>query len=233
MTDFLKNFKRILILADSDVKGNEQMCIKLMEEVGELAEVVNHQNGWLPHKTLKESAFGEAADVIQCTLTLLRKLYTDLTHDQVLAQLSEYMDRKSDKWESVMVKKPVEPKPEPIAILHTGGDGLWSVHSREVSIVDLYINYVDSDREFGELRVVFDTDTWNTKEHGLIYTDKKFMKELETFLDSCSLRGSDASYSEQGMQGKNFVSLDIGPDFSDSWELKYPGSISELVQEEE
>ena len=230
MTDFLKNFNRILTLADVDAKGNEQMCIKLMEEVGELAEVVNHQNGWLPHKTLKESAFGEAADVIQCTLTLLRKLYPDLSHTEVLAQLSEHLELKSNKWESVMVRKtPKTPEPH-IVIIHTNGDGHWSKHARPVGIIDLQIGYIDDDLEFGELRVVFDTDTWDTKLHGLIYTDRKFIDELRTYLYSVGLVGIDAEYSEQGMQGRNFVSFDIGKSFIDSWERKFPGSISEILE---
>jgi len=230
MTDFLKNFNRILNLADVDEKGNEQMCIKLMEEVGELAEVVNHQNGWLPHKTLKESAFGEAADVIQCTLTLLRKLYPDLSHDDLLDQLSAHLELKSTKWESIMVRK--APKQTSIVVLHTNGEGRWSKHIRPVGIVDLQIGYIDDDQEFGELRVVFDTDMWDTKKHGLIYTDPKFIVELREYLDSIGLDGVDAEYSEQGMQGRNFVSLDIGKGFIDSWERKFPGSIQEFLSED-
>ena len=230
MTDFLKNFNRILTLADVDAKGNEQMCIKLMEEVGELAEVVNHQNGWLPHKTLKESAFGEAADVIQCTLTLLRKLYPDLSHAEVLAQLSEHLELKSNKWERVMVRKTPKTTEPHIVIIHTNGDGHWSKHARPVGIIDLQIGYISDDQVFGELKVVFDTTTWDTKLHGLIYTDRKFIDELRTYLYSVGLVGIDAEYSEQGMQGRNFVSFDIGKSFIDSWERKFPGSISEIIE---
>lgn len=100
-------FNRILNVAAQDVKGSEQMCIKLMEEVGELAEVINHFNGYLPHKTMKETAFGEAADVIQCTVTILQKMYPQWSNDQILAELSTQLSGKTDKWESVMVRKPV------------------------------------------------------------------------------------------------------------------------------
>lgn len=225
MTDFDKNFNRILALADLDVKGNEQMCIKLMEEVGELAEVVNHQNGWLPHKTLKESAFGEAADVIQCTLTLLRKLYPELNHSQVLEQLSLHLELKSNKWQSVMVTKEIKPV-EHIVVLETGGDGLWSNHVAKVGIIDLDINFITDDLEFGELHVIFDIATWSTKQHGLIYTDKKFMDQLQQYLISIGLAGNDAYYSEQGMQGSSFVSLDINRSFIKSWIKKYPDAIT-------
>lgn len=223
MTDFDKNFNRILTLADLDAKGNEQMCIKLMEEVGELAEVVNHQNGWLPHKTLKESAFGEAADVIQCTLTLLRKLYPDLNHSQVLEQLSQHLELKSNKWQSVMVTKEIKAVKH-IAVLETGGDGLWSNHVAQVGITDLNLNYIADDLEFGELRVIFDTATWNTKKHGLIYTDKRFQDQLQKYLNSVGLDGNDVYYSEQGMQGSDFVSLDVGGVFIESWIKKYPAA---------
>lgn len=97
---------RILTTAASDIKGSEQMCIKLMEEVGELAEVINHFNGYLPHKTMKETAFGEAADVIQCTLTILQKMYPHMTNAQIIEEVERQLTLKTDKWESVMVRKP-------------------------------------------------------------------------------------------------------------------------------
>lgn len=104
----IKILKRILTLASDDVKGPESMGLKLMEEVGEYAETINFAMGYLPHKQLKESPFGEAADVIQNTVAILRKLYPELSDGRILEILEEELIRKTDKWESIMVKKSVQ-----------------------------------------------------------------------------------------------------------------------------
>ena len=57
--------------------------------------------------------------------------------------------------------------------------------------------------------------------HGLIYTDRQFLRELRAFLDAHGLPGADVDYSEQGMQGDNYVSLDIGKDFLRAWSAKF------------
>lgn len=98
-------FDRILTTAATDVKGSEAMTLKLMEEVGELAEAVNHFNGYLPHKVMKETPFGEAADVIQCTITILHKLYPYMSNADIIKELEVQLSFKTDKWESVMVRK--------------------------------------------------------------------------------------------------------------------------------
>ena len=105
------------------------------------------------------------------------------------------------------------------ATLHTKGDGYWSTESRAVKITALSIGYVDVNDEegFGELRVFFNLNTWNTERHGLIYTDSQFMRELRNFLNGMGLAGRDVSYSEQGMQGDNYVSLDCSEVFINSW----------------
>lgn len=97
-------------------------------------------------------------------------------------------------------------------VLHTDGSGYWSTHKRAVRVVDMELAYVDETAEFGELRVYFDEDTWDTELHGLIYTDKQFISELKAVLDEMGIRGV-FSYSEQGMQGADFVSFDVGSTF--------------------
>ena len=103
------------------------------------------------------------------------------------------------------------------ATLHTEGDGFWSNVQRAVKITALSIGYVNDEGDWGELRVFFNRNTWNTERHGLIYTDGQFMRELREFLKGMGLRGKDVGYSEQGMQGDNYVSLDVGKKFIDSW----------------
>ena len=51
-----------------------------------------------------------------------------------------------------------------------------------------------------------------------IYTDKEFISNLKVLLSRLEL-GTDVSYSEQGMQGDTFVSLDVGTEFIKSFKL--------------
>jgi hypothetical protein len=106
-------------------------------------------------------------------------------------------------------------------VLKTGGGGYWSNTKTEVLVTDLRLGYVADDKEFGELRVYFDTGTWDIEELGLIYTDKQFLGELRALLNAHGLPGKDVDYSEQGMQGDNYVSLDVGAEFLDSWARKF------------
>ena len=104
-----------------------------------------------------------------------------------------------------------------IATLHTNGSGYWSSKAKAVSITDLQIAYLSDECDFGELCVHFNTDSWRPDKDGLIYTDKQFMRELQAYLTSVGLAGHDVGYSEQGMQGDNYVSCDVGKAFVDSW----------------
>ena len=119
-------------------------------------------------------------------------------------------------------------------ILHTGGGGYWSNTQKAVRIVDMRIGYIDEDElDFGELRVYFDTKTWDVNEDGLIYTDRKFERELREFLDAHGLVGKDVSYSEQGMQGDDYVSCDVGGKFLQSWARKFNVNLQDVVKKQQ
>jgi hypothetical protein len=105
-------------------------------------------------------------------------------------------------------------------LFSTAGDGYWSTVAKPVEITDMRLGYVAEDKEFGELRVYFNTDTWNVDTDGLIYTDSKFKIDLQEFIKQHGLV-VDLCYSEQGMQGDDYVSLDVGADFIASWEAKF------------
>ncbi len=105
-------------------------------------------------------------------------------------------------------------------IFNTDGSGYWSNVAKAVEIVDMYVCCVSEDKDFGELRVVFNTDTWDVNTDGLIYTDRQFKIDLMQFITQHGLI-VDLCYSEQGMQGDDYVSLDIGADFIASWEAKF------------
>jgi hypothetical protein len=103
---------------------------------------------------------------------------------------------------------------------NTAGDGYWSNVSKSVEVTDMKLGYVSDDKDFGELCVYFNTDTWNVNTDGLIYTDSLFKQDLMKFVKEQGLV-VDLCYSEQGMQGDNYVSLDVGKEFLDSWARKF------------
>lgn len=101
--------------------------------------------------------------------------------------------------------------------LHTDGRGYWSRTKAAVHVTKLALSYVNDEGDFGELRVYFDRKTWDVNKNGLIYTDNQFLKELRKFLNEIGLKGADVDYSEQGMQGDDYVSCDVGGKFVRSW----------------
>jgi hypothetical protein len=112
--------------------------------------------------------------------------------------------------------------------LHTSGDGYWSNVQAPVGVTRVTVDYINDERNFGELRVHFDTATWVTDTDGLIYTDTQFLEELRSELVAAGLAGKDVDYSEQGMQGDEYVSLDVGKKFIASWDKKVRALIPEL-----
>lgn len=122
-------------------------------------------------------------------------------------------------------------------IFNTDGKrGLWSNVAKAVTITDMTLGRAtlwegDTEKDmFGELRVVFDTATWDVDKEGLIYTDSLFIKELREFLVAHGLPGEDVCYSEQGMQGDDYVSLDAGTEFYTAWMAKFGIAQNELVE---
>ncbi len=120
-------------------------------------------------------------------------------------------------------------------IFHTDGKrGLWSDVAKAVTITDISLGqgtqWEDEKDIFGELRVYFDTETWDTRKDGLIYTDRLFIKELQEFLTAHGLPGKDVCYSEQGMQGDDYVSLDAGTKFYKAWMQKFNVAFEQQVE---
>ena len=109
--------------------------------------------------------------------------------------------------------------------MNTSGCGYWSLIAREVTVTGLDVPYIadidedegETEPQFGELRVYFDTTTWDTAKHGLIYTDKGFIAELHDYLTRAGYDASGVGYSQQGMQGDDYVSLDVDAKFLRAW----------------
>ena len=109
-------------------------------------------------------------------------------------------------------------------VTHTNGRGYWSTVSGCVKINRVRIAYLDDELDFGELRAYFDSREWDTDNDGLIYTDPTW---IESFRNCMAMLGfsesalQDIDYSEQGMQGDNYVSMDVGGDFIRECEALY------------
>lgn len=102
---------------------------------------------------------------------------------------------------------------------NTDGSGLWSQRRARVLVTDIVIE----DLDYPELRVYFDTKTWDTSRDGLIYTDTQWLIEAKNYfrvVERFSARAVDEiTYSEQGMQGTDYVSLDVGGEFVREWNI--------------
>ena len=98
----------------------------------------------------------------------------------------------------------------------TNGRGLWSSTAKLVTVNRVRLAYLDDDGEFGELRAYFDPKEWNVDNDGLIYTDQAWMSNFREWMNTLGFSDAaldDIDYSEQGMQGDNYVSMDVGSDF--------------------
>lgn len=118
--------------------------------------------------------------------------------------------------------------------LHTNGLGYWSRTAKAVDVTKLDLQYINSERDFGELCVHFTADSWDVNTMGLIYTDKQFMQELRVYLQTIGFseaEANDVSYSEQGMQGDNYVSCDVGGAFIAGLERLDPAHVNAVFAE--
>ena len=102
-------------------------------------------------------------------------------------------------------------------VTRTDGKGLWSETKKTVRINRIALTYVDDEGQFGELRAYFDPQEWDVDNDGLIYTDMmwkhSFLTCMENHFGFSPDATLDVSYSEQGMQDYNYVSMDVGPQF--------------------
>ena len=118
--------------------------------------------------------------------------------------------------------------------LHTNGQGYWSRKATQVDITKLDLRYCTQEKDFGELCVYFSTATWDINTDGLIYTDKLFIAELRTYLVTLGFtleEATDVDYSEQGMQGDDYVSCDVGHVFIAGLERMDPQHVNAVWEE--
>ena len=118
--------------------------------------------------------------------------------------------------------------------LHTNGLGYWSRKATAVDITSLNLQYINDEKDFGELCVYFASDSWDVTTDGLIYTDKLFMAELRAYLQTIGFteaEANDVSYSEQGMQDEEYVSCDVGLDFINGLTRLDPATVQAVYEE--
>jgi len=118
--------------------------------------------------------------------------------------------------------------------LHTNGKGLWSDKATAVSITSLDLQYINNERDFGELCVHFNTNDWDVDTDGLIYTDPLFKAELRAYLQQLGFtaeEANDVEYSEAGMQGDSYVSCDVGLDFINGLTRLDPAHVANVYKE--
>ena len=116
-------------------------------------------------------------------------------------------------------------------VLRTAGDGYWSDKAQAVQVTGIVLNYCDEDESFGELCVFFNDTTWDTSKDGLIYTDTRFEGEMCDWLTTLGYDASDVGYSEQGMQGDDYVSCDVGAAFIASYKAKHADEFAAMYSE--
>jgi hypothetical protein len=100
----------------------------------------------------------------------------------------------------------------------TSGKGLYSKDKVNLFHRKIHLNLWQYSGESygGELQVFFTKRDWDIDKYGLVYTDPSWIKEFRAGLISHGFLAKELKeldYSEQGMQGKNYISLDVGPDF--------------------
>ena len=97
------NIDTILALSTENTAELLFRHAKMVEESGEFAEAMLVESGYLRHKTLKESALGETADVMICLLDTSRKLYSHLSDQEFKDELQRQLDLKAQKWERIII----------------------------------------------------------------------------------------------------------------------------------
>lgn len=130
-----------------------------------------------------------------------------------------------------LIKEAVFTEPPRVS---TAGTGLWSMEKRkeqdgpiitklvlELSTYDKMMKddfYSNKKQIWTHLKVYF--TNWSVREEGLIYTDPGFIRSFRKILMTMgfsqrALRGID--YTEQGMQGRNYVSMQVNTTFVEEW----------------
>jgi len=101
----------------------------------------------------------------------------------------------------------------------TKGDGYWSSDKRTVATSKIEMEVGEAYVDLWGYRAIlpvyfrafFPKRSWDTDKYGLIYTDslwlKDFREQFKTRFPAMAWMANKIDYTEQGMQGDNYVSL--------------------------
>lgn len=103
-------------------------------------------------------------------------------------------------------------------VCKTDGSSIWSdelcrttiIKNISVHVDEPYQNLDGSFTQHVEIRAYFDKRDWDTNKHGLIYTDNGWFRDFNngfTKIVGYKIKGFD--YTEQGMQGDDYVSMGV------------------------
>ena len=127
---------------------------------------------------------------------------------QVVA-LTEEVDAKSIK--DFMKQVNLILKGEEVTAFGKKSKGLWgqSDEPKTFKIDKVVLHYLDDEDPVGTIDVYL--QGYKSKDNGLIYTDKAFLASFRALLKEKGLfsKFKYVEYSEQGMQGNNFVNMDV------------------------
>lgn len=97
---------------------------------------------------------------------------------------------------------------------NTNGRGLWSSEKRETKVNQIKIDpdtlITEGEQSAIYIQAKLDPKTWRSGRDGLVYTDTKWLREFRRGLTELGLSrklANNVDYTEQGMQGTNYVSL--------------------------
>jgi hypothetical protein len=107
---------------------------------------------------------------------------------------------------TIKVKKPF--------VCKTHGNGYWSNEELKTTVkkINFEVAYFSEDSVTLYVEVFFSQREWNIETDGLIYTDTNWIKDFsKNFVKLPEVKNlvkmKDIDYTEQGMQGDNYVSL--------------------------
>ena len=102
-------------------------------------------------------------------------------------------------------------------VTQTNGRGYWTSKKKTIKINKVFIHTFDgADQDFGELRAYFDAKEWDVDNDGLVYSDPGWLASFKSCMATLGFSNmalNDIGYTEQGMQGETYVSLDVGGRF--------------------
>jgi len=119
-----------------------------------------------------------------------------------------------EEWADLQEKITTYPQYSTNFNIRTSGDGYWSTSKNIVKITHIRLTTYGNDH--GYLDVYFH-DGWNIDKDGLIYSDENALKDIRQMLSKMGLNTNELYYSEQGMQGRDFINFAVDKKFIDSY----------------